>query len=67
MPVSVPISVPVPPMPQIGTRTALCLGISSVIPRSATDTGEYSQLSALTGHRTFVTGLASQVAAEAAR
>lgn len=36
-------------------------------PRSAMDTGEYSEMSELTGLRTFVTGLAGHVAAEAAR
>lgn len=33
-------------------------------PRSAVDTGEYSELSELTGLKTFVTGLAGHIAAE---
>lgn len=36
-------------------------------PRSATQTGEFSEISAMTGLRTFVTGLAGHVAATAAR
>ena len=36
-------------------------------PRSAADTGEYSELSNLTGIRTFVSGLVGHAAAEAAR
>ena len=36
-------------------------------PRSASRTGEYSELSELTGLRTFITELAGQIAAEAAR
>ena len=36
-------------------------------PRSATQTGEFSEMSAMTGLRTFVTGLAGHVAATAAR
>lgn len=36
-------------------------------PRSAVKTGEYSELSEMTGLRTFVTSLAGHVAAEAAR
>lgn len=36
-------------------------------PRSAVDTGEYSELSEVTGIETFVTTLAGHVAAEAAR
>lgn len=36
-------------------------------PRSAVDTGDYSELSELTGLKTFVTSLAGYVAAEAAR
>lgn len=36
-------------------------------PRSAVDTGEFSQLSHMTGLKTFVTALAGHVAAEAAR
>jgi type II restriction enzyme len=36
-------------------------------PRSAAETGEFSQLSAMTGLRTFVTALSGHVAAEAAR
>lgn len=36
-------------------------------PRSATESGDYSELSELTGLRTFVTSLAGHVAAEAAR
>lgn len=35
--------------------------------RAAVDTGNYDELSAMTGLRTFVTGLAGHVAAEAAR
>lgn len=38
-----------------------------VSPRSGLDTGEYSELSRMTGLRTFVTELAAHVAAEAAR
>jgi hypothetical protein len=38
-----------------------------VSPRSAVETGEYSELSDLTGLKTFVTELAGHVAAEAAR
>jgi len=38
-----------------------------VSPRSAVDTGEYSELSKMTGLRTFVTEFAGHVAAEAAR
>lgn len=38
-----------------------------VSPRSAVDTGEYRELSELTGLRTFVTSLAGHIAAEAAR
>ena len=38
-----------------------------VSPREAVDTGEYRELDGLTGLRTFVTGLAGHVAAEAAR
>ncbi len=38
-----------------------------VSPRSAADTGEYSELSKMTGLRTFVTEFAGHVAAEAAR
>lgn len=36
-------------------------------PRSAVDSGEYNELSEMTGFKTFVTGLAGHVAAEAAR
>ena len=36
-------------------------------PRSAAETGEFSEMSAMTGLRTFVTTLAGHVAAEAAR
>ena len=36
-------------------------------PRSAAQTGEFSEMSAMTGLRTFVTGLAGHVAATAAR
>ena len=36
-------------------------------PRSAAETGEFSELSAMTGLRTFVTALAGHVAAQAAR
>lgn len=36
-------------------------------PRSASTTGEYSELSELTGLKTFIAGLAGHVAAEAAR
>lgn len=36
-------------------------------PRSAAETGEFSELSAMTGLKTFVTALAGHVAAEAAR
>ncbi len=36
-------------------------------PRSADETGEYSEMSAMTGLKTFVTSLAGHVAAEAAR
>jgi hypothetical protein len=36
-------------------------------PRSAAETGEFSEMSAMTGLRTFVTALAGHVAAEAAR
>lgn len=36
-------------------------------PRTAVDTGEYADLSELTGLRTFITALAGHVAAEAAR
>ena len=38
-----------------------------VSPRSAIDTGEYSEMSDTTGLRTFLSGLAGHVAAEAAR
>lgn len=38
-----------------------------VSPRSASGTGEYKELSELTGLKTFVTTLAGHVAAEAAR
>jgi len=36
-------------------------------PRNASETGEFSEMSAMTGLRTFVTALAGHVAAEAAR
>ena len=36
-------------------------------PRSASQTGQYSELSAMTGLKTFITSLAGHVAAEAAR
>ena len=38
-----------------------------VSPRAAADTGEYTELSEMTGLRTFVTELAGHIAAEAAR
>jgi hypothetical protein len=38
-----------------------------VSPRSAAKSGEYSEMSAMTGLKTFVTSLAGHVAAEAAR
>ena len=38
-----------------------------VSPRSAIDTGEYSEMSNMTGLRTFLSELAGHVAAEAAR
>ena len=38
-----------------------------VLPRSAIDTGEYSEMSNMTGLRTFLSELAGHVAAEAAR
>lgn len=38
-----------------------------VSPRSASDTGAYKELSEMTGLKTFVTSLAGQIAAEAAR
>ena len=43
--------------------------VASVLlsPRSAANTGEYLELGELTGLRTFVTGLAGHIAAEAAR
>ncbi len=47
---------------QLYTTAAVLLS-----PRSAVDTGDYSELSELTGLKTFVTTLAGQVAAEAAR
>lgn len=36
-------------------------------PRTSADTGDYSELSEMTGLKTFITGLAGHVAAEAAR
>jgi type II restriction enzyme len=36
-------------------------------PRSAVDTGEYTELSDMTGMRAFVAALAGHIAAEAAR
>ena len=36
-------------------------------PRTAVDTGDYAEMSEMTGLRTFVTELAGHVAAEAAR
>jgi len=47
---------------QLYTATALILS-----PRSAADTGEYTEMSELTNLRTFVTSLAGHVAVEAAR
>ena len=44
--------------------TTACI-ISS--PRSAAETGEFSELSAMTGLKTFITALAGHVAAETAR
>ena len=38
-----------------------------VSPRAAVDTGDYSEMSDMTGLKTFVTELAGHVAAEAAR
>ena len=44
--------------------TTACLLLS---PRTAVDTGDYSELSEMTGIKTFITTLAGHVAAEAAR
>ena len=49
-------------------RTELYTATSVIVsPRAAVDSGEYSELSDMTGLKTFVTELAGHIAAEAAR
>jgi len=54
--------------PPLADNECLYTAASVILsPRSAVDSGKYSELSAMTGLRTFVTELAGHIAAEAAR
>ena len=54
-------------LPEITTRNLYTVGSVLMSPRTASDTGEFSELGSMTSRKNLVTTLAGHVAAEAAR